>query len=132
MIGWVDSLCRDWGAHKRWVYSDVVSPSMPSMMGKILDEGRYAASHHRSGQRFDEVFSPNSLVVSRAIHGIKPELLATMVVHYIYTDPLSNKPSMVGELNGKQVSLRTYWRRIHRAHCYLASKMESPPESVAA
>lgn len=131
MIGWVDSLCGDWGAHKRWVYADVQEP-MPSMMGKILDEGRYAASHHRPGQRYKEVFCPNSLVVSRAIIGIKAELLATLVVHYVYLEPMERRPVMVGQLHGKALSLRTYWRRIHRAHCFIASRLEVPPEAVAA
>jgi hypothetical protein len=131
VIGWVDSLCNDWGAHKRWVYADVIEP-LPSIMGKILDEGRYAASHHRPSQQYKEVFSPNSLVVSRAIIGIKPELMAVMVVHYIYGQSLSKRPEMVRQLHGKPVSLRTYWRRIHRAHCYIASKLEMPPEAAAA
>lgn len=131
MIGWVDSLCGDWGAHKRWVYADVQQP-MPSMMGKIMDEGEYAASHHRPSQRYAEVFSPNSLVVSRAIIGIKAELMAVLVVHYIYAQPLAQRPGMVSELNGKRISLRTYWRRIHRAHCFIASRLELPPEAIAA
>lgn len=131
MIGWVDSLCRDWGAHKHWVYADVIEP-MPSMMGKIMDEGKYAASHHRPSQRYAEVFSPNSLVVSRAIIGIKAELLAVLTVHYIYAFPLSERPVRVGQLHGKALSLRTYWRRIHRAHCFIASRLELPPEAIAA
>lgn len=131
MIDWVGSLCRDWGAHKRWIYADIQQP-MPSIMGKILDEGRYAASHHRPSQRFKEVFSVNSLAISRAIVGIRPELLATLVVEYIYLEPLANRPGMVGELNGKRISLRTYWRRIHRAHCYIASRVELPEEAEVA
>lgn len=132
MIGWVDSLCGDWGAHKRWVYAEVVHP-LPSVMGRIMDEGKYAASHRRVSQNFKEVFSPNSLVVTRAMIGMKAELVAVMVIHYIYTDaPLSQRPVLVGRLHGKPLSLRTYWRRIHRAHCYLASKMEMPPESAEA
>lgn len=131
MIGWVDSLCRDWGAHKYWVYADIQHP-LPSIMGKIMDEGKYAASHHRPSQRYAEVFSPNSLVISRAIIGIQPELLAVMTVQYIYAFPLSERPRRVGELHGKQLSLRTYWRRIHRAHCFIASRLELPPEAVAA
>ena len=130
MIGWVDSLCQDWGAHKRWVYADIQQP-MASMMGKIMDEGKYAAGHHRPGQRFPEVFSENSLVISRSIVGIKPELLATIVIHYIYIEPLASRPVLVGRLHGKAVSLRTYWRRIHRAHCYIASKIETPPAIAA-
>lgn len=132
MIGWVHSLCGDWGAHKRWVYADVVQP-IPSLMGKIVDEGRYAASYHRPAQSFKEVFSRNSLEVSRAIIGIRPELLAVLVVHYIYRAPLPDKPGLVGELHGKPISLRTYWRRVHRAHCYIASRLElCPTEEIAA
>lgn len=131
MIGWVGSLCEDWGAHKRWVYADVQQP-LPSIMGKILDEGRYAASHKRTSQSYKEVFSPNSLLISRAIVGIKPELMAVMVIHYIYNPPLARRPELVGQLHGKRISLRTYWRRIHRAHCYIASKLEMPPEAEAA
>jgi hypothetical protein len=131
MIGWVDSLFCDFGAHKRWVYADIQQP-MPSMMGKIMDEGQYAASHHRAGQRFDEVFSPNSLVISRAIVGLRSDLLAVLIVHYVYTAPLAHKPVMVGQLHGKPISLRTYWRRIHRLHCWIATRLELPPEAVAA
>jgi hypothetical protein len=131
MIGWVDSLCSDWGAHKRWVYADIVHP-LPSVMGRIMDEGKYAAAHRRTAQNFKEVFSPNSLVVSRALVGMKPELVAVMVVHYIYDVPLSKKPGLVTVLHGKPISLRTYWRRIHRAHCHLATNMETPPEVCAA
>lgn len=131
MIGWVNSLCEDWGAHKRWVYADIIEP-MPSIMGKIFDEGQYAASHRGYGQSYKEVFSPNSLVISRAIVGIEPELLATLVIQYVYIAPLSQRPVMVGRLHGKPLSLRTYWRRIHRAHCYIASTIEVPPEVFAA
>lgn len=131
MIGWVDSLCNDWGAHKRWVYGDVIQP-IPSLMGKIVDEGRYAAGYRRTSPHFEEVFSINSLQISRAIATIKPELLAVMVVHYIYSEPLDKRPKMVGELHGKAISLRTYWRRIHRAHCFIASRLELPPAAEAA
>jgi hypothetical protein len=130
MIGWVNSLCSDWGAHKRWVYAEVIHP-IPCVLGRIIEEG-FGASHHRPGQRFQEVFSENSLVVSRAVVGMKPELMAVMVVHYVYTAPLADRPRMVGELNGRPISLRTYWRRIHRAHCYIASRLEMPPAVRAA
>jgi hypothetical protein len=131
MIGWVDSLCGDWGAHKRWVYADIQQP-LPSLMGKIVDEGRYAASHHRPSQHYAEVFSQNSLVISRAIIGIRPDLLATLVVHYVYAEPLVRRPGMVGQLHGKPLSLRTYWRRLHRAHCFIASQLQVPPNACAA
>jgi hypothetical protein len=130
MIGWVDSLCEDWGSHKRWVYADVQQP-LPCILGRLIEEG-FGASHHKPGQHFPEVFSPNSLAVSRAINGIKPELLAVMIVHYMYVPPLAKRPGMVGELHGKKISLRTYWRRIHRLHCYIASKLEIPPAQEVA
>lgn len=130
MIGWVGSLCEDWGAHKRWVYADIVHP-IPSVLGRIREE-RDGASYRAPSQYTPEVFSPNSLVISRAIIGIPAELLAVLVIEYIYDAPLAKRPILVGQLHGKPISLRTYWRRLHRAHCFIASKLKVPPDSAAA
>lgn len=132
MIGWVDSLCKEWAAHKFRVHGYPEVVSLPSTLG-----GRLICDQYRRGsrigsqplrsvptravppRRWKEVWGENALQVQKAIDGMSPEKQAVMTVHYLY----GVKPELVGSLHGKSISLRTYWRRLHGVHCHIAANL---------
>lgn len=136
MIGWVDSMCKDWAGHKLSVHGYPEIVPLPSTLGQrgLCDQYR---SRKRIGREpiravgtrgtpkrnFKEVWSENALHVARAIGDMPAEKLAVMTVHYLYPEGMPRKVSLVQELNGKQISERTYWRRLHGVHCHIAANL---------
>ena len=137
MIGWVDSLCRDWGAHKIRVHAYI---QVQPLHGTL--EQRSMCAQYRRGKRvgrepiravatrgvpvvrYPEVWSDNALNVQRAIQGMPAIQRAQMTIHYLYAVPVDRKIELVANLNGgKAMSTRTYWRGLHRVHCWIASKL---------
>lgn len=137
MIGWVDSLCRDWGAHK--IHLHAYTQVQP-LRGTL--EQRSMCAQYRRGKRigrepiravatrgvpvvrYPEVWSDNALHVQRAIQGMPALQRAQMTVHYLYAVPLERRIELIANLNGgKAMSVRTYWRVLHRVHCWIASKL---------
>lgn len=139
MIGWVDSLCKDWAAHKQRVYGNTVIQPIPGTLGNVRSGGRVKIKGlaQRVGrqpirsvgtrgtpiQRHQEVFSRNALAVAQAVQDLPPEKLAVLTVHYLYPCHVSKKLSLVHVLHGKPLNLRTYYRRIHGVHCWIASRI---------
>ncbi len=136
MIGWVDSLCEDWAAHKIRVHGYPVIVPLASTLGQRSmctqykrgkrtgrEPIRSVATRGVPKRRFPEVHSENSLAVARAIQGMPQDKLAVLTIHYLYRVPQAEKIDLVRQLHGKPLSLRTYWRRIHGAHCWIAAKI---------
>lgn len=139
MIGWVDTLCKDWAAHKIRVHgTDYIQP-IRGTLGNVRSEGmvaikggakrvgrqplRAVSTRGTPVQRYPEVWHPNALAVARAIDGLPPEKLAVLTVHYLYPCHVQKKLSLVEVLHGKPLNLRTYYRRIHGVHCWIAARV---------
>lgn len=137
MIGWVDSLCRDWGAHKIRLHAYLQVQPLRGTLGQ-----RSMCDQYRRGKRvgreplravgtrgvpvvrYPEVWSDNALNVQRAIQGMPAIQRAQMTVHYLYPVPVGRKIELVADLNGgKAMSPRTYWRGLHRVHCWIAANL---------
>lgn len=137
MIGWVHTLCNDWAAHKIRIHAYTQVQSLPGTLGQ-----RTLSAQYRRGKRvgrepiravatrgvpvvrFDEVWTENALSVQRAMDGMPAKYRALITIHYLYPVPLERRLDLVANLNGgKLVSARTYWRRVHSAHCWIASKL---------
>lgn len=137
MIGWVDTLCNDWAAHKIRIHAYTQIQPLPSTLGQ-----RSLSTQYRRGKRvgrepirsvgtrgvpavrYEEVWTENALVVQRAMEGMPAAVRALITIHYLYPVPLQRRLELVADLNGgKLISPRTYWRQVHRAHCWIASKM---------
>lgn len=143
MIGWVHTLCNDWAGHKVRVHAYTQERSLPGTLGQ-----RALCVQYRRGKRigreairtvatrgvpvvrYPEVWSENALAIQRAMEGMPAKYRALITIHYLYDRfSLPRKIEMVAELNGgKIMSERTYWRGLHSAHCYIASKL--PPLSM--
>lgn len=136
MIGWVDSMCKDWAVHKQRVHGYPEVVSLPSTLGQrgLCDQYRHTKRVGRDAirsvatrgvpkRRFKEVWTENSLNVARAIQGMTAEKLAVMTVHYLYPEQMTKRVVLVQELNGKEISERTYWRRLHGVHCHIAANL---------
>mgnify|MGYP001608707373 FL=1 len=137
MIGWVDSLCNDWAAHKTRVHAYLQVQPLSGTLGQ-----RSMCAQYRRGKRvgrepirtvatrgvpvvrYDEVWTENSLAVQRAMEGMPAKFRALITIHYLYSVSPDRRIELVANLNGgKLISLSTYWRRLHSAHCWIASKM---------
>ena len=137
MIGWVDTLCRDWADHKNRIYAYIEDQPLRGTL-----EQRSICDQYRRGKRvgrepirsvatrgvprvrYPEVWSENALNVQRAIQGMPALQRAQMTVHYLYAVPLERRIELIANLNGgKAFSARTYWRVLHRVHCWIASKL---------
>lgn len=129
-------MCKDWAMHKHRVHGYPEVVSLPSTLGQgqMCDQYRHAKRIGRDPIRsvgtrgtpkrdFKEVWGENALHVARAIEGLAAEKLAVMTVHYLYPEGMHRKVSLVEELNGQQISERTYWRRLHGVHCHIAANL---------
>jgi hypothetical protein len=137
MIGWVDTLCNDWAAHKIRTHAYVQVQPLQGTLGQrlICDQYRRGKRIGREPIRtvatrgvprvhYPEVWSENALAVQRAMEGMPAINRALITIHYLYSVSPQRRIEMVVNLNGgKPMSLSTYWRRLHRAHCWIASKM---------
>jgi hypothetical protein len=132
VIGWVDSLCKDWAAHKFRVHGYPEVVSMPGTLGRRLMCDQYrrgsrigvepirsVATRGTPKRQWKEVWGENALQVQLAIRGMPTEKLAVMTVHYLY----GVRPELVKDLHGKAISERTYWRRLHGVHCHIAANL---------
>ena len=137
MIGWVHTLCNDWAAHKIRIHAYTQIQPLPSTLGQ-----RSLNTQYRRGKRvgrdpirtvptrgvpavrYDEVWTENALAVQRAMEGMPAGLRALITIHYLYPVSQQRKTELVANLTGgKLISPSTYWRRVHRAHCWIAAKM---------
>jgi len=137
MIGWVHTLCNDWAAHKRHIHEYTQQQPLPGTLGQ-----RALCVQYRRGKRigrepistvatrgvpvvrYQEVWSENALAVQRAMEGMPAINRALITIHYLYSVSPERRIEMVANLNGgKPMSLSTYWRRLHSAHCWIAGKM---------
>lgn len=137
MIGWVHTLCNDWAAHKIRVHAYTQQQPLQGTLGQ-----RALCAQYRRGKRvgrepirtvatrgvpvvrYPEVWSENALAVQRAMEGMPAVNRALITIHYLYSVSPERRIEMVANLNGgKVMSLSTYWRRLHSAHCWIASKM---------
>jgi hypothetical protein len=139
LIGWVDTLCKDWAAHKIRVYGQPAQQPIPGTLGNVRSEGlsaikagakrvgrqpiRSVATRNTPEQHHQEVFSRNALAVAQAVADLPAEKLAVLTVHYLYPCHVQKKLSLVHVLHGKPLNLRTYYRRIHGVHCWIASRI---------
>lgn len=137
MIGWVDTLCNDWAAHKIRVHAYTQVQPLPSTLGQRMLNTQYRRGKRVGREpirtvatrgvpvvRYPEVWSENALTVQRAMEGMPTECRALITIHYLYTVSPERRIEMVANLNGgKLMSLSTYWRRLHSAHCWIASKL---------
>lgn len=137
MIGWVHTLCNDWAAHKIRIHAYVEQQSLPGTLGQRALNTQYRRGKRVGREpirtvatrgvpvvRYPEVWSENALAVQRAMEGMPAEFRALITIHYLYPVPLTRRLEMVANLNGgKLLSTRTYWRRVHSAHCWIASKL---------
>jgi hypothetical protein len=139
MIDWVDSMCKEWAAHKQRTYGSTEIRSIPSTLGSVRSEGlsaiksgarrigrepvRAVGTRGTPTQHYPEVFSRNALAVARTLEGLPAEKLAVLTVHYLYPCHVEKKLALVHVLHGKPLNIRTYYRRIHGVHCWIAAKM---------
>lgn len=137
MIGWVHTLCNDWAAHKIRIHAYTQQVPLQGTLGQRAlctqyrrgkrigrDAIRTVATRGVPVVRFDEVWSENALAVQRAMEGMPTECRALITIHYLYSVSPERRIEMVANLNGgKPMSLSTYWRRLHSAHCWIASKL---------
>jgi hypothetical protein len=145
MIGWVHSLCNDWADHKIRIHAYTQIQPLNGTLGQ-----RSICVQYRRGKRvgrepiravgtrgvpvvrFDEVWTENALAVQRAMEGMPAKYRALITIHYLYTVSPERRIEMLANLNGgKAISLSTYWRRLHSAHCWIASKMPLTSEAFA-
>jgi hypothetical protein len=137
MIGWVHTLCNDWAAHKIRVHAYTQQQPLRGTLGE-----RSLSAQYRRGKRIgrepirtvatrgvpvvrhQEVWSENALAVQRAMEGMPAKYRAQITIHYLYPVSVPRKIEMVANLSGGNLmSPSTYWRRIHSAHCWIASNM---------
>jgi hypothetical protein len=137
MIGWVHTLCNDWAAHKRHIHEYTQQQPLPGTLGQ-----RALCVQYRRGKRvgrepirtvatrgvpvvrYPEVWTENALAVQRAMEGMPAVNRALITIHYLYPVSVPRKIEMVANLSGgKLMSPSTYWRRVHSAHCWIASKI---------
>jgi len=145
MIGWVHSLCNDWASHKIRVHAYTQQQPLASTLGQASTNTQYRRGK-RVGRdpirsvatrgvpvvRYPEVWSENALAVQRAMEGMPAEYRAQITIHYLYTVSPERRIEMLANLNGgKVISLSTYWRRLHSAHCWIASKMPLTNDGIA-
>lgn len=137
MIGWVHTLCNDWAAHKIRIHAYTQEQSLPSTLGQRTLSMQYRGGKRMGREpirtvgtrgvpvvRYPEVWSENALAVQRAMEGMPAENRALITIHYLYSVSPERRIEMVANLNGgKLMSLSTYWRRLHSAHCWIASKL---------
>jgi len=137
MIGWVDTLCNDWAFHKRRIYEYLEHQSLPGTLGQRTLNAQYRRGKRVGREpirtvatrgvpvvRYPEVWSENALAVQRAMEGMPAGNRALITIHYLYTVSPQRRLELIANLNGgKPISLSTYWRRLHRAHCWIAAKM---------
>jgi hypothetical protein len=145
MIGWVHSLCNDWASHKIRIHAYTQQQPLPGTLGQ-----RTLSMQYRRGKRigrepirtvatrgvpvvrFDEVWTENALAVQRAMEGMPAKYRALITIHYLYTVSPERRLQMLANLNGgKVISLSTYWRWLHSAHCWIASKLPLTNEGFA-
>jgi hypothetical protein len=137
MIGWVHTLCNDWAAHKIRTHAYTQVQPLQGTLGQ-----RTLSAQYRRGKRvgrepirtvatrgvpvvrYPEVWSENALAVQRAMEGMPAKYRAQITIHYLYPVSVTRKIEMVANLSGgKLMSPSTYWRRVHSAHCWIASKL---------
>lgn len=137
MIEWVDDMCKHWAAHKQRTHGDVVIQPIQGTLGSVRSEGlsaiksrgrrlgrepiRAVGTRGTPVQRFPEVWSRDALAVAQALEGIPAEKRAVLIVHYLYPCHVNKKLALVHVLHGKPLNIRTYYRRIHGAHCWIAA-----------
>jgi hypothetical protein len=137
VIGWVDTLCRDWADHKQRIHAYLQVTPLHGTLGQ-----RSLCTQYRRGKRigreairtvatrgvpvvrYPEVWSENALAVQQAMEGMPADRRALITIHYLYPVSPQRRIELVANLNGgKLISLSTYWRRLHSAHCWIAAKM---------
>lgn len=145
MIGWVHSLCNDWASHKIRVHAYTQIQSLPSTLGQRMLNTQYRRGKRVGREpirtvatrgvpvvRYPEVWSENALAVQRSMEGMPTEYRALITIHYLYTVSPERRIEMLANLNGgKVISLSTYWRRLHSAHCWIASKLPLTNDGIA-
>lgn len=145
MIGWVHTMCHDWAAHKIRVHAYTQEQPLPGTLGQRTLSMQYRRGKRMGREpirtvatrgvpvvRYPEVWSENALAVQRALEGMPAANRALITIHYLYTVSPERRIEMIANLNGgKVISLSTYWRRLHRAHCWIASKLPLTSEVSA-
>ena len=137
MIEWVDSLCMAWARHKQSVHGPTPIQPIRGTLGNVRSEGlsaiksgakrigrqpiRSVATRGQPVQRYPEVWGEDALKIARAIDGLPQEKLAVLTVHYLYLCHVDKKLSLVHKLHGKPLNVRTYYRRLDGAHCWIAA-----------
>lgn len=130
MIAWVDEVCRDWGAHKRWIMHGTGGWPEKSILGRLIEEGP-GAGHETFGSRVPIKDPPEAYVLvsvalqrMAATHELgKP--IEVIHAHYTKNGKASSKAPELG------VSVKQYWNLLHTAHAFIAG-MATPKEEEAA
>lgn len=126
MIDWVDAWCKDWGNQRALLAAHVVQP-LPSIFGKILDEGMFAAgSGGRPNQPTHAALTGNALkihvAIQRAIEARRftERMYLVMAAHYIAGGKMAWKAKVLG------LSQVGYYRMLHKIHVRLTRFMDDP------
>jgi hypothetical protein len=139
MIGWVDTLCKDWAAHKNSVHGHAHIQPIPGTLGSVRSEGlsaiksgyrrigrdalRAVATRNTPVQRHPEVWSPNALAVQRVVDQMPAEIKAVMTVQYLYPVSKYLRPVLFKRLHGKSLSVATFYRKVDDVHYWIAAKI---------
>lgn len=131
MIAWVDSHCRDWGAHKRWLeYGEHGWPPL-TIIGRIMTEGAGAGQGSYRARIPIKDDPPNYTSVNIALQRMaltKGMYVPARVVeaHYVFGGKAKEKAPKLA------LSVRQYWQLLHAAHAFIAACDVPRDEEVCA
>lgn len=116
----IDLACKQWAAERRRVLgideprrSREFLGALRSTLGQRRDLHAGSTSVGRVEQHFPEVYVGDALAVHRAYRAMRPELKATLDVHYVARAPIDMKAEALA------MSVRTYWSRVGLAKTFV-------------
>jgi hypothetical protein len=123
---WIEPMLKSW-ARQWWAIQTGDEPA-GSTLSKLIEMHENAAlSVGIAGQRFDEVFKGDGLLIARALHGAPESVRTIVAAHY-----LARGQSAPEKALALGMSKTKYWTAVESAWHYLAGRIDQRERPSAA
>lgn len=113
----VDAYGRLWGWAWRQNFGDLAEFPVPSLAGKLIEQGHGAAGGQHKPRSYPEVFRGQALEFANALKQVPERHRDFAWVHYVVDLPAKAKAPLLG------IHVQTYWQRRRSMQSALAESL---------
>lgn len=119
MIGWLDSMLRQWGRAQFWLLYGKGGFPTRTMLGKLIEEGVVGASFSSFTASYPEVLQGENLAVANAVKTLPENPRTVTTAHYVIRMPTKQKFAHLG------ISKTVYYDTLSAAHLLIANALQA-------